>query len=169
MSWLRRKLSLSPASTAMIAAIRNTIGVLNGQQRGHWTCPFFIKCQSGPRGFVAMAARGWLDGPSPTPTQDLPEWFKISMAIQWRVTLFLLSFSLSEKDASPDTYFPISPSPCFPSSLVSQQWAETSKVFASSIRKVTLHWHPCDFPDVAISPRVVRAWNLGLNERIYLV
>ena len=73
MSWLRRKLSLSPASTAMIAAIRNTIGVLNGQQRGHGTCPFFIKCQSGPRGFVVMAARGWLDGPSPTPAQDLPE------------------------------------------------------------------------------------------------
>lgn len=142
MSWLRRKLSLSLGSTATIAS---------SCQKHHWSfecttqrtldMPLLYKMPEWPQGLHHYGCQRLVGWPLPPPTQALTEWFRISTVIQWRVTLLLLLFSLSGKDASPNTYFSISPSPCFPSSLVSQQWAETSKGFAGSIRKIILHWH----------------------------
>lgn len=140
MSWLRTKPSLSPAPTAtQSAATRNTTGVFHGHMEDTGHVPSFYNPRAVPGGdgthMITMGCQGaWFNHPSPH-TQYLMKWFKISLAIQLKVTVLAVIQSFRERCLSLLLLFPLAHHLVFPSSCVFQQWAETSNVFASSIRK----------------------------------
>lgn len=103
--------------------------------------------------------RAWFNHPSPH-TQYLMKWFKISLAIQLKVTVLAVIQSFRGWCLSLFLLFPSAHHLFSPSSCVFQQWAETSNVFASPIRKHSTTVTSGNFPAV-VSPQSCERLKFG--------